>query len=65
MNKLMIVLTVMSGVAFWQPTQSGELCFNSGSQVSGMNRICFYNCVTGTVAITIGAVELCPMSIKT
>jgi hypothetical protein len=39
-------------------------CFNSGEQISGMNKICFYNCLGSGAAITIGATELCPLSIE-
>ncbi|MBF7731021.1 hypothetical protein [Pseudomonas sp. N040] len=39
-------------------------CFKSGEQVSGMNKICFYNCMGSQAAITIGAVEICPLSIQ-
>ncbi len=38
-------------------------CFKTGERTSGMNKICFYNCLGSEAAITIGAVELCPLSI--
>ena len=40
------------------------ICFASGSSVSGMNRICYYNCVGGTAAITIKSFKLCPLTIR-
>jgi len=43
--------------------QVAVTCFKSGEQVSGMNKICYYNCLGSQAAITIGAVELCPLSI--
>ena len=39
-------------------------CFKQYEQVSGMNKICFYNCVGSTVAITISSVSLCPLTIN-
>ena len=39
------------------------ICFKSGEQVSGMNKICFYNCLGSTVAINVSSVALCPLSI--
>ena len=42
---------------------AAQACFLSGEQVSGMNKICFYDCVEGTRAITISSVALCPLSI--
>ncbi len=39
------------------------ICFLSGEQESGMNKICYYDCLSGTVAITIKSYKLCPLSI--
>jgi hypothetical protein len=39
-------------------------CFKSGEQISGMNKICFYNCLGSGVAITISALQLCPLTIQ-
>lgn len=38
-------------------------CFKSGEQQSGMNKICYYNCLGSQVAINVGSVELCPLTI--
>ena len=38
--------------------------FKTGEQTSGMNKICYYNCLGSTAAITIGAVQLCPLTIE-
>ena len=39
-------------------------CPKTGEQTSGMNKICFYNCVGSMTAITVGATQLCPLSIQ-
>ena len=39
-------------------------CFYSGEQISGMNKICYYNCISGTVAITVRSTQLCPLNIN-
>ena len=39
------------------------VCFLKGEQTSGMNKICYYDCLGSAAAITISAVELCPLSI--
>lgn len=44
--------------------QSNITCFKSGENISGMNKICFYDCLGSAVAITIKSIELCPLSIK-
>jgi hypothetical protein len=39
-------------------------CFKTGEQTSGMNKICYYDCLGSPAAITISAVALCPLSIQ-
>jgi hypothetical protein len=39
-------------------------CFLIRSYISGMNQVCIYNCISGDVAITIDAMNLCPLSIR-
>lgn len=39
-------------------------CFSSGEQISGLNKICFYDCVSGGKAITIKSVQLCPLTVS-
>ena len=40
------------------------MCFSSGERVSGMNKICYYDCAGSTAAITVSSVSLCPLSIN-
>lgn len=44
--------------------QTAMMCFKTGEQTSGTNRICYYNCLGSTVAITVPFLEFCPLSIK-
>ena len=53
-----ILFTILTLAAF-----NANACFLEGQQQSGMNKICYYQCVSGMKAITIGAVGLCPLSI--
>ena len=39
-------------------------CFKSGEQLSGMNKICYYDCLGSQVAINIGSTEICPLTIN-
>jgi hypothetical protein len=39
------------------------LCFKSGEEISGMNKICYYSCGGSRAAITVASYELCPLSI--
>lgn len=44
--------------------QVAVTCFFIGEQTSGMNKICYYDCLGSTAAITISAVQLCPLTIR-
>lgn len=46
------------------PVLVAAVCFLTGEQASGMNKICYYNCLGSPAAITVSAVQLCPMSIN-
>lgn len=39
-------------------------CFKTGERTSGVNKICFYDCLGSEAAITISSVELCPLTIE-
>ena len=47
-----------------EPIQVAGTCFSSGESTSGMNKICYYNCVGGSAAITIKSTQLCPLTIR-
>lgn len=47
-----------------RPVEVAELCFSSGERTSGMNKMCFYDCASGQIAITVKATELCPLSVN-
>lgn len=40
------------------------VCFFKRDETSGMNKICYYDCLGSLTAITISAVAICPLSIK-
>ena len=46
-----------------KPMRVAVICFKTGERISGMNKICYYNCLGSEAAITISSVELCPLSI--
>ena len=39
-------------------------CFHTGERMSGMNKICYYDCVGSEYAITISSTSLCPLTIN-
>ena len=40
------------------------MCFSTGERTSGMNKICYYDCLESEAAITISSVSLCPLTIN-
>jgi hypothetical protein len=44
--------------------QLAAYCPKQGEQRAGQNKICYYRCLSGTVAITISAISMCPLSIN-
>ena len=44
--------------------QIAMLCFYDSQETSGMNKICYYNCLGSLAAITLGFADICPMSIN-
>ncbi len=47
-----------------KPVQTAATCFKTGEERSGMNKICYYNCLGSRAAITISSVSLCPLTIE-
>lgn len=39
-------------------------CFYQYEQISGLNKICFYDCLGSARALTIKNYQLCPLSIQ-
>lgn len=72
--KAIILATALAAVGLPTPHQSAPppakriqvatMCMKTGEQVSGMNKICYYDCLGSTVAVTIGATELCKLTIN-
>ena len=47
-----------------KPIRLAVVCFLTGERVSGLNKICYYDCLGSEAAITINAVAPCPLSIN-
>lgn len=59
MKKLIIIIAIILTASVVMA--SG--CFLSHEETDGLLKICYYDCIDGTRAITIGATDLCPLSI--
>lgn len=54
------VAFVMAGLS----VAAAETCFFDREHTEGMNKLCFYKCVSGPAAITVSAVALCPLTLQ-
>lgn len=59
-----LILLPYPSFAGQKPIRVAATCFATGEQVSGMNKICYYDCLGSQAAITISSVSLCPLSIN-
>lgn len=46
------------------PRAGQTMCFGRGEQMSGMNKICYYDCLGSARAVTQSSVSLCPLTIQ-
>jgi hypothetical protein len=44
--------------------QLAQLCFKTGEQPAGVNKICFYNCAGSAAAIPVKAYDICTFNIE-
>lgn len=59
-----VELTAAETVPASRPLRVAVTCFKSSEQISGFNKICFYDCLGSQAAITIASTQLCPLSIN-
>ena len=41
-----------------------QTCFKQGEYTQGLNKVCQYSCTGSAHAITVGAAQLCPLTVK-
>jgi hypothetical protein len=46
------------------PAAIKTTCFKNGERRSGLNKICYYNCLGSEAAVTINSFDLCPLDIE-
>ena len=61
MKKLIITLVIVLTII---GTAYASTCFYKGERLNGLYRTCYYDCAGGTVAISVKAYEMCPLSIQ-
>lgn len=50
-------------LAFSSVPAQATTCFYTGEQISGYNKICWYDCLGSAAAVTITIISLCPLTI--
>jgi hypothetical protein len=55
---------VFKGEPIQQFPRIKESCQKAGEKTDGMNKICYYRCLSGEAAITISSTQLCPLTIE-
>lgn len=46
------------------PAPSGGVCFKQGERTTGMSKQCIYDCTGRENVVTVGAVQLCPLTVR-
>ncbi len=64
MRMLLSALVVGLLILAFTTSVYATTCFLKGERVSGMNKICYYDCLGSEAAITIGAAQLCPLTVN-
>ena len=61
MKKLLALMVLASTISIPAVAAVGYL---TGEMLSGTNKICYYNSMGSTIALTISATSLCPLTIQ-
>ena len=56
-------LPLQSPIALADPMRLAMMCLGRGEELSGGDKICYYDCLGSVKALTISAGSLCPLSI--
>jgi hypothetical protein len=59
-----VILVFTSTIHPIVPANAAVTCYKVTEYTSGFNKICIYNCLGSEAAITIGATQLCPLTIN-
>ena len=64
MKRLVAVLVFAAAFLLVERVTADVICLFRGEQISGTNKICYYDCQGSTYAITIDGLKLCPLNIR-
>ncbi len=65
-SKIVATLAILACLigAFFAMSVEACTAFKTGEQVSGMNKICYYNHLGSQAATTVASYQLCPLTIQ-
>ena len=58
------VLAFAAAVLRVEGAPADVICLFKGEQISGRNKICYYDCLGSIFALTIDGLQLCPLNIR-
>lgn len=64
MKRLVSVLAFAAALLLVERVTADVICLFKGEQISGTNKICYYDCLGSIYAITIDGLKLCPLNIR-
>ena len=59
-----LLLIIVMSILFTITIAFAGTAFKTGESIQGLYKICYYNCYGSTVAITVKATDICPLSIE-
>ena len=64
MKHIIAVLAFTAAFLLVERGTADVICLFKGEQISGTNKICYYDCQGSIFAITIDGLKLCPLNIR-
>jgi hypothetical protein len=64
MKNTVVVLAFITTLLLVERATADMICLFKGEQISGTNKICYYDCLGSIFAITIDGLQLCPLNIR-
>ena len=64
MKHTLAALVFVAAFLLVERATADVICLFKGEQVSGTNKICYYDCLGSIFAITIDGLQLCPLNIR-
>ena len=64
MRHLVAGLALMAAFNLAGQAMADVICLFKSEQISGTNKICYYDCLGSIFAITIDGLKLCPLNIR-